>query len=161
MPKVGNSDKKPRKDEGKKASKAANATAGKRKAANSGTTQRKSADKTSGSAAGEASGSAISKGCQLDIVFRLMSGEWTPHILWVLSNNGPTRHGELRRRVEGISSKVMTDRLRMLEAEGIVFRHYEPTIPPEVTYGLTELGAELDQALRSMENIAEHWQPSP
>ncbi|TQV78034.1 helix-turn-helix transcriptional regulator [Exilibacterium tricleocarpae] len=100
---------------------------------------------------------AIPKGCPLDRVFRLLSGEWTTHILWVLSQNGPTRHGELRRLVEGISSKVLTDRLRMLEANDVVFRDYEPTVPPKVTYGLTAVGKELDQALRAMQAIAEHW----
>ncbi len=103
------------------------------------------------------SGAAVSRGCALDRVLRLLSGEWTTHILWVLSKNGPTRHGELRRLVEGISSKVLTDRLRMLEAEGILFRDYEPTVPPKVTYGLTELGLELDQTLRAIENIAKRW----
>lgn len=49
---------------------------------------------------------------------RLLSGEWTTHILWVLSINGPTRHGALKRLIDGISSKVLTDRLRMPEAEG-------------------------------------------
>ncbi len=103
------------------------------------------------------SGAGIPRGCPLDRTFRLLSGEWTTHILWVLSNNGPTRHGELRRLVEGISSKVLTDRLRMLEEKGIVFRDYEPTIPPKVTYGLTELGLELDQALRAIGKIAKRW----
>lgn len=104
------------------------------------------------------SDAAIPKGCPLDQMFRLLSGEWTTHILWVLSNNGPTRHGVLRRLVDGISSKVLTDRLRMLETEGIVFRDYEPTVPPKVTYGLTERGAELDDALRSIETIAKRWE---
>ena len=100
---------------------------------------------------------AIPRGCPLDRVLRLLSGEWTTHILWVLSTSGPTRHGGLRRLVEGISSKVLTDRLRLLEAEGIVFRDYEPTVPPKVTYGLTERGRRLDQALREIEAIAEDW----
>lgn len=103
------------------------------------------------------SGTAVPRGCPLDRVLRLISGEWTTHIIWVLSRNGPTRHGELRRLVEGISSKVLTDRLRMLEGEKIVFRDYEPTIPPKVTYGLTDLGLELDQALRAIENVAKRW----
>jgi DNA-binding HxlR family transcriptional regulator len=103
------------------------------------------------------SDTAILRGCPLDRVFRLLSGEWTTHILWVLSNNGPTRHGELRRLIEGISSKVLTDRLRMLEVEGIVFRDYEPTIPPKVTYGLTELGRDVDEALRAISDVARRW----
>ena len=103
------------------------------------------------------SGAAIPKGCPLDRVLRLLSGEWTTHILWVLSTNGPTRHGELRRLVDGISSKVLTDRLRMLEDKNIVYRDYEPTIPPKVTYGLTESGLELDQALRAIQDVAARW----
>ena len=102
-------------------------------------------------------GRGIVRGCPLDRVLRLLSGEWTTHILWVLGTNGPTRHGELRRLIEGISSKVLTDRLRMLEREGIVFRDYEPTVPPKVTYGLTEHGRDLDAALRGMEAVAARW----
>ena len=100
----------------------------------------------------------IRRGCPLDRVFRLLSGEWTTHILWVLSTNGPTRFGALRRLVDGISSKVLTDRLRMLEREGIVYRATEATIPPKVTYGLTDLGREVDHALRAMETVADRWQ---
>ena len=99
----------------------------------------------------------IARGCPLDRVLHLLSGEWTTHILWVLGTNGPTRHGELRRLIEGISSKVLTDRLRMLEREGIVFRDYEPTVPPKVTYGLTQHGRDLDDALRGMEAVAARW----
>lgn len=102
-------------------------------------------------------GAAIPQGCPLDRVLRLLAGEWTTHILWVLSNNGPTRYGELKRRVEGISSKVLTDRLRMLEAEGVVLRDYEASIPPKVTYSLSEAGRELDEALRSIEAVAKRW----
>jgi len=100
---------------------------------------------------------SIPKGCPLDSLLRILSPEWTTHIVFVLGKNGPTRHGELKRLVEGISSKVLTDRLRMLEREAIVFRQYEPTVPPKVTYGLTERGRELDDALRSIETLAERW----
>jgi len=91
-------------------------------------------------------------------VLRPLSREWTPHILWVLSSDGPTRFGELKRRVEGISSKVLTDRLRMLEAEGIISRECEPTKPPKVIYSLTAMGQELNQALKAMEAVAQRWQ---
>lgn len=99
----------------------------------------------------------IAKGCPLDRLLRLLSGEWTTHILWVLSTNGPTRHGELRRLIGGISSKVLTERLRMLEGQGVVFRHYEPTVPPKVTYGLTETGRQIDHALRALHDVAQRW----
>lgn len=99
----------------------------------------------------------IADGCPLDLVLKIISGEWTTHILWTLGRNGPTRHGQLRRLVEGISTKVLTQRLRSLEEAGIVYRDHKPTVPPEVTYGLTARGLELDAALRSLEPLAERW----
>ena len=101
--------------------------------------------------------SVLSADCPASRVLRLVWGEWVTHILWVLGNNGPTRFGELRRFVEGISPKVLTDRLRRLEATGIIDRHYEPTVPPQVTYSLTPRGHELDKALRTLHELAEHW----
>lgn len=59
--------------------------------------------------------------------------------------------------MDGISSKVLTDRLRMLEGAGLVLRTYEPTVPPKVTYSLTGNGQELDHALRSLEALAAAW----
>ena len=55
----------------------------------------------------------------------------------------------LRRQVEGISSRVLTERLRGLEQKGILYREYEPTIPPAVTYGITKRMRRLS---RSWEN---------
>ncbi len=102
-------------------------------------------------------GAAIENGCQLDRVIHLLSGKWTIHILWVLNKNGPTRHGELRRLLDGISSKVLTERLRILEEKNVVYRDHESTVPPKVTYGLTDLGLELDQTLHAIENLAKRW----
>jgi len=99
----------------------------------------------------------IPDGCRLDRVLKLIAREWTLHILWNLSRNGPMRFGRLQRSIEGISSKMLTDRLRMLEREGVVFREHEPTIPPKVTYGLTPHGHALDGALQAIEHIADHW----
>ena len=62
---------------------------------------------------------------------------------------GPTRFGALRRQVEGISSRVLTERLRGLEQKGILYREYEPTIPPAVTYGIAKRMRRLS---RSWEN---------
>ena len=71
-------------------------------------------------------------------LLQLLTRPWTMHILWVLSTAGPTRFGALRRQIDGISSRLLTERLRDLEEKGFLYRHYEPTIPPAVTYGLTE-----------------------
>ncbi len=95
--------------------------------------------------------------CPVGILMDVLAGPWTLYILWILSTAGPTRFGELKRRVEGISTKMLTERLRMLEQEGLIFRHYEPTVPPQVTYGLTKRGQELIVILDQLNDLAERW----
>lgn len=97
-------------------------------------------------------------GCPMDALLRLLMGPWTTYILWVLQQEGPIRFGALKRKVPGISAKVLTERLRMLEAAGVIFRKYEAKIPPEVTYGLTARGRELDPILDSLNALARRWQ---
>ncbi|MFL5242281.1 MAG: winged helix-turn-helix transcriptional regulator [Gemmataceae bacterium] len=60
----------------------------------------------------------------------ILASPWTLLLLHRLHIEGPKRFGELKRRLGGISTKTLTDRLRMLEAEGWLTRHYEPTVPP-------------------------------
>ncbi len=98
-----------------------------------------------------------SMGCPMDAILRLLMGPWTTYILWVLRSHGPTRFGELKRRVGGISAKMLTERLRLLEAAEVVSRDYAPTIPPQVTYALTPRGAELAPVFESLNEIALRW----
>lgn len=93
----------------------------------------------------------------LEKLLRQISGQWTMYILWVLDTENCLRFSQLHRKVEGISTKVLTERLRMLEEIGIVHRHYEPTIPPQVSYKLTERGKELSQPLYQLCDLASHW----
>lgn len=93
----------------------------------------------------------------LEKLLNQISGRWTMYILWVLDTNGALRFGELKRKVDGISTKVLTERLRMLEAIGIVHRNYKPTIPPQVTYKLTERGKELSKPLYHLCELASRW----
>lgn len=97
-------------------------------------------------------------GCPMDALLRLLMGPWTTYVLYVLRTNGPTRFGELKRRVAGVSAKVLTTRLRMLEQAGIIERHYEPTIPPQVTYVLSVRGRELADVIDRLDGIARKWQ---
>lgn len=96
-------------------------------------------------------------GCPMDALLRLLMGPWTTYVLYVLRSNGPTRFGELKRRVAGVSAKVLTTRLRMLEQAGIIERHYEPTIPPQVTYALSPRGRELSDVIDRLDGIARKW----
>ena len=97
-------------------------------------------------------------GCPMDALLRLLMGPWTTYILWVLQQDGPTRFGALKRKVPGVSAKVLTERLRMLETAGVIFRNYEAKIPPEVTYGLTPRGRELDHVLDALNELGRRWQ---
>ena len=95
--------------------------------------------------------------CPMDALLHLLMGPWTTYLLWVLRQNGPLRFGKLKRLLPGISSRVLTQRLRMLEEAEVIFRNHRPTIPPEVTYGLTERGKELGDVLDELELIARRW----
>ena len=97
-------------------------------------------------------------GCPLDSLLRVLAGPWTIYILCRLHNNGETRFGEIKRQMPGISSKMLTERLRSLERAEIIFRHQAPTIPPQVTYGLTPEGRELTTILDQINTLAGRWQ---
>ncbi len=96
--------------------------------------------------------------CPMAGLLETLTRPWTLHILWALSTNGPTRFGALRRNVPGISSRVLTERLRALEEKGFIFRHYKPTIPPEVTYGLTKRMKDIEKVLSELNRLARKWQ---
>lgn len=82
------------------------------------------------------------EGCALTECMAFLHGTWTPNVLWHLRAE-PRRFNDLRRDVVGISAKVLTQRLRRLEADGIVVRRPVATAPPSVQYALTDLGREV------------------
>ncbi len=96
--------------------------------------------------------------CPMDYILRMLMGPWTTYIVYNLRTYGPQRFGELKRRVAGVSAKMLTERLRTLEGAGLVKRDYEATIPPKVTYSLTARGHELDEVLGGLANVAIRWQ---
>ena len=83
-----------------------------------------------------------------------IADKWTILIIGRLSQQA-CRFGELRRSIEGISSKILTEHLRELEADGLITRFVEPTRPPSVTYSLTPLGESLVSAALNLKNWAE------
>ena len=96
--------------------------------------------------------------CAIGGLLELLTRPWTMHILWSLSMHGPMRFGVLKKNIDGISSRVLTARLRTLEESGFVFRHYEMTIPPTVTYGITERMKDIEKVLAQLETLSKKWQ---
>lgn len=80
----------------------------------------------------------------IDVVF----SRWTTPILWTLQVHGPQRFNELRRRLDQVTGKVLTQRLRQLERDGLVDRVHQPQVPPKSTYSITPLGLSLSPAFR-------------
>src|SRR5215831_19277105 len=103
----------------------------------------------------EGGGGAV---CPMDFILRMLMGPWTTYVIYNLKTYGPQRFGELKRRVGGISAKMMTERLRTLEGAGLVSRDYEATIPPKVTYSLTKRGHELDEVMAKLAEIGSRWE---
>src|SRR5258708_20781372 len=77
--------------------------------------------------------------------------KWTVLVVGALAK-GPIRYNEIRRRVEGISQRMLTLTLKGLEQDGLVTRTMYPTIPPRLDYELTELGRKLLVPLRPLPN---------
>lgn len=84
--------------------------------------------------------------------------KWSVLILTVLGS-GAMRHNGLKRKIGGISQKMLSQTLRTLERDGLVLREVRPTVPVAVTYRITPLGAELLGALRLLIDWAETRMP--
>lgn len=81
--------------------------------------------------------------CPIDPVIDMVFSRWTTPILWTLLQYGRQRFVELERRIATITPKVLTQRLRQLERDGLVVRTYHREVPPRVEYEATELGRSL------------------
>ncbi|HEY3684149.1 MAG TPA: helix-turn-helix domain-containing protein [Streptosporangiaceae bacterium] len=78
--------------------------------------------------------------CPIGPVVDIVFSRWTTPILWTLNAHGRQRFVELQRRITTITPKVLTQRLRQLERDGMIVRTYHPEIPPRVEYEISELG---------------------
>ena len=107
------------------------------------------------------SGSGVySKTCPTRELLDGIADKWTTLVIGILSDAPtPVRFGELRRAIEGISQKMLTQTLRDLERSGLVVRAAYPVIPPRVEYSLTPLGRTLDEPLRALAEWAQQHLP--
>lgn len=82
--------------------------------------------------------------CPARTVIEVLASKWVLYVLGALQRNeGPMRFNELRRLLDGITQKMLTQTLRALERDGLVARTVYPTVPPRVEYALTEPGSDI------------------
>jgi DNA-binding HxlR family transcriptional regulator len=94
--------------------------------------------------------------CPIAPVVDLVFSRWTTPILWTLNEYGRQRFVELQRRIGAITPKVLTQRLRQLERDGLITRTYHAEVPPRVEYDISPLGRTLGPLFHT---IAE-WSPN-
>ncbi len=88
----------------------------------------------------------LDQNCESRQALDRLADKWTCLIVYALLN-GPLRHGELKRTIQGISQKMLTQTLRSMETDGLVKRKVIDIIPPHVEYSLTPLGQTLSEPL--------------
>ena len=96
--------------------------------------------------------------CDSREVLDLIADRWSMLVIYALSNQ-VRRHGDLKRRIGGISQKMLTQTLRLLERDGLVRRSVYDVVPPHVEYALTPLGHTLLVPLRAICRWAEKHLP--
>lgn len=82
----------------------------------------------------------------------LIEGKWKMHILFWLWKKGTMRYGELRKALESVSHKMLSNQLKELESDGLILRTEYPQVPPKVEYSLTETGLSLMPVLHALCN---------
>ncbi|MFD1774316.1 winged helix-turn-helix transcriptional regulator [Paenibacillus rhizophilus] len=87
--------------------------------------------------------------CGYTKVLEIISNKWTALVIYAMED-GIIRYGDIRRRIEGISKKMLTQTLRQLERDGLVKRDITPAVPPIVEYSLTQLGESLLEPMRAL-----------
>jgi DNA-binding HxlR family transcriptional regulator len=96
--------------------------------------------------------------CPSHTVLETLANKWVYLVVCAL-RDGRLRHGELARRLEGVTPKMLTQTLRLLERDGLVRREMFPVIPPRVEYELTQLGHDLSGLLDQIRAWSERHVP--
>lgn len=91
--------------------------------------------------AGWERGDVLSPACPSRAILQHLTSRWGVLVMVVLAT-GPHRFSALRRRIGGVSERMLAQTLQQLEADGMVHRHAHAVVPPHVDYSLTPLGQE-------------------
>jgi len=91
--------------------------------------------------------------CPVETSLELISGKWKPRILWRLHTRGVQRFAEIRRGMDEVTPKMLTQQLRELERDGLIIRTVYAQMPPKVEYALSDFGRTLEPILDQLA----HW----
>lgn len=94
--------------------------------------------------------------CPVATTVGLIGNKWKLLIIQQILT-GPKRFGELRKTLDGISQKVLTDSLREMESDGLLIRTVFPEVPPRVEYCLSELGESMRPIMDVMEQFGKEY----
>ena len=97
--------------------------------------------------------------CPVATTVQMIGSKWKLLIMRNLLQR-PWRFNELKKDLEGISQKVLTDSLRSMEADGIITRTVYPEVPPRVEYALSDLGESMRPIMDAMETWATEYKKS-
>jgi DNA-binding HxlR family transcriptional regulator len=102
-----------------------------------------------------AAGDVFADQCPSRLILNHITSRWGVLVLVALLA-GTYRFSELRRKINGVSERMLAQTLQTLEADGFVVRHSLPVVPPHVEYSLTPLGAEVAAQVRNLVDWIEH-----
>lgn len=88
-------------------------------------------------------GDVLAADCPSRLILQHVTSRWGALVLLALLAGGTLRFAQLRRRIGGISERMLAQTLQVLEGDGLILRHAHDVVPPHVDYRLTPLGAEL------------------
>ena len=96
-------------------------------------------------------------GCSVEATLAVIGGRWKPVIIFNLMHNGTMRFGELKRAIDGVTQRMLTNQLRELESDKVIHRKVYAEVPPRVEYSLTDYGRTLEPIMFAMRDWgAEH-----
>lgn len=95
--------------------------------------------------------------CEVLDIWEVLGKRWSLNILRNLSAKDTIRFNELKRLLHGISSTVLSERLRELELEGLIIKRIYPEVPLRVEYSITIRAKDLEPILHSLANWVNKW----
>lgn len=113
------------------------------------------------------SGNLLAANCPSRAVLKHVTSRWGVLVLIALQN-GTHRFSDLRRKIGGVSERMLAQTLQWLEQDGFVIRHALPVVPPHVEYTLSPLGEEVAEKVRELADwiemnfprVAQNWKES-